>query len=194
VAGINLPPVLANLLGVFKGLFPQPAQPGQPAEAFGLRQLNNILLISVVLIACYLTIDVLRGIRVSGNELKIEYEAPDTAHAPGMLPELRDLAEYLATVAARNIFHPYEPKPVVVETPPEVVKTNQVKEKIANLKLVGISWLDTPESASAMIENKTTGVTQFLRAGDRIDDLTVKLIYADSIILQFEGEETEMKL
>ena len=53
-------------------------------------------------------------------------------------------------------------------------------EQTKDLKLVGISWLDSAESASAMIENTQSGVTYFLKSGEQINSVTVKQIFADS--------------
>jgi hypothetical protein len=191
---ISLPPFLSNFAGLFKGFFPQPAEAGRPAEAFGLKQLNQILLVTVILIVAYLAFDVTGGLKISQKELEFKVEPADMGQSAGFLPQLRELAEYISTVAERNIFHPFEAKKVEEKITPEEEKVVKISEKTSTLKLVGISWLDTPESASAMIENSTTSVTHFLKIGDKINDVTVKMIYADTIILTFEDEEMEMKL
>src|SRR3989338_1222822 len=64
ISGISLPPFLSNLSGLLKGFFPQPAEAGRPAEAFGLKQLNQILLVSVILIISYLAFDVAGGLKI----------------------------------------------------------------------------------------------------------------------------------
>jgi hypothetical protein len=45
-----------------------------------------------------------------------------------------------------------------------------------------------------MLEDTETGRTYFLRSGDKIQDFTVKTIYADRAILVFENEEISIKL
>ena len=54
--------------------------------------------------------------------------------------------------------------------------------------------MDTPESASALVENTISGVTYFLRRGEKINDVLIEDIFAESIIVSFQGEEMEMKL
>ena len=45
-----------------------------------------------------------------------------------------------------------------------------------------------------MVENQISGVTYFLGQGERINDVMIESIYADSIVVSYQGEEIEMKL
>jgi len=141
-------------------------------------------------------LDFTRGLNMSRQEVSFEQDYQPVSDQESFLPSIRDLAEYISVVSYRNIFQPYERKVVKAqeEVPEEMRGYERIVEQTKDLKLVGISWLDTPESASAMIENTTTGITQFLRAGEKIKNITIKAIYADSVTLSYEGQEMEMRL
>ena len=91
-----------------------------------------------------------------------------------------------------------ELKKLIKEAVREVLKEElgiqRVSTQTKDLKLVGISWFESPETASAMVENTVSGVTYFLKPGERLNDVTVKNIYAESIVVTYQGEELEMKL
>ena len=113
-----------------------------------------------------------------------------------LLPKFKEMVQYVDAVSRRNVFQPFERKVVEKEkdAPEELKGIEKIMDRMKELKLVGISWLDTPESASAMIENTTSGITYFLRTGDNIQGVKVKEIFVDSIIIVYDGEEMEMQL
>ena len=67
-------------------------------------------------------------------------------------------------------------------------------EQMAKYKLVGISWLDLPETASVMIEDMQKNKTFFLKQGEQLEGVTVKAIYTDRAVFSHENEETTIKL
>ena len=99
---------------------------------------------------------------------------------------MKDLAYYLDQVNLRNMFRPYEGK--------EKVGEQGLAQKMSKYKLVGIAWLDLPETASVMIEDTQSGMTYFLKEGEKLDDVTIKTIYTDRMVLTYENEEITIKL
>ena len=100
----------------------------------------------------------------------------------------KKLNDYLASISQRNIFQPYDEAQAkgAVEVAGE---SRRIAREVAGLKLVGISWLDSVDSASALIEDTQKKETYFLMRDEKIGDLTVSTIYADSVKLSHENEE-----
>ena len=65
---------------------------------------------------------------------------------------------------------------------------------MSKYKIVGIAWLDVPESATVMLEDTTTRMTRFLKEGDKIEDVIVKTIYTDRVVVGYANEEIVIKL
>lgn len=187
---LSLPSFLNQIPGVFKG---SAVGGGAVAASFGLKDINKVLLVGIVVVACFLVVSFLSGLNQVNKGFTITVESAP-ANTDQFTPQFKDLQEYITTIARRNIFQPFEPKLAEKETGERVAAVTPINEQTKDLRLVGISWLDTPESASAMIENTQSGVTYFLRSGEKINNITVKEIYADSIVISFGNEEMEMRL
>ena len=101
--------------------------------------------------------------------------------------------EYGAINGYYSTGNPKLPDFVAVEkSTVNVSKENRrVAQETKNLRLVGISWLDTVETASVMIEDTEKEVTYFLKEGEKIgnSDIVIKTIYAESTKLGYEDEE-----
>ncbi|HEC69950.1 MAG TPA: hypothetical protein ENI31_06695 [Candidatus Omnitrophica bacterium] len=100
---------------------------------------------------------------------------------------------YLEKVRKRDIFKmasqvKEEKKP----TSPEVKKASipSIAEKVKDLRLVGIAWSEDPD---VMIEDTKLKKTFFLKRGDYINDLEVRAIFKDKVVLGYESEEIELK-
>jgi len=107
-----------------------------------------------------------------------------------LFPVIEKVSYYLAKVDERNIFKPY----VKPEGSSEVItraqtSTLEIFKKIENIKLVGVSWMDKVETASVMLEDVQKKKTYFLQKGEKINDIFVKTIYADSALLGYKDEE-----
>lgn len=189
---IAMPPALANMLGLFRNFFGKV----QSGEAFGIRQVNIILVVVVMCGLAFFVLNILSGIRAANRPVHFSSTGRVDFVSDQLLPIVPELQRYISAVSFRNIFHPFEKKePELVEQNQEIPEVPQkLADKTQNLKLVGISWQDTPESASAMMENTETGITYFLRNGERVNGVNVKTIYANSVVLELDGNEMEMKL
>ena len=193
VSTVKIPPFVANLLKFFAN----PTSLFQPG-VFGLKSLNILLLVLIVIIGILFIFSFSSNLKHS--QKNIIFESPEGVVIGGgdLFPTFKKLSDYVQVISRRNIFQPWEEKieEEVIELPIELQGLDAIISRTEDLKLVGISWLDTPDTASAMIENTVSGVTYFLQIGEKIKgvDVMVEAIYADSIVVSFNGEEMEMKL
>jgi hypothetical protein len=193
---ISMPSFVQNFLAFCK----DPLACLRAPQSYGLKEIQKVLVILIVLVFLWASKDFIQGMEISQRALNLEsgvdMSASSLTGMKGLIPESKDIEEFLATIAQRNIFQPYEPKEKPVENAVAVVDLGiqKVIEQTKVLKLVGVSWLDTPESAAAMIENTESGVTYFLHTGEIVNNVVVEKIYADRIIVVYEGEEMELRL
>jgi hypothetical protein len=125
---------------------------------------------------------------------KARYEPPEET----AIASFGELSAYLQEVKTRDIFNQYEepkpPPPVVkkVEPPPPPPPPKvTVQEKAKDLKLLGISWGESPK---AMIKNNVTGEVLFLETGQKIKgtEIQVKSVDKDKVIIESDGDEMKM--
>lgn len=102
-----------------------------------------------------------------------------------MVPEIRSFLHYLEMVNRRNIFSPI----LLKEAKKTEIKSEQLREMIKDLNLVGISWGSEP---MAMIEDKKAKKTYFLKKGEPINKLFVDTIYENKVILSYEEKTVEL--
>lgn len=193
--GLPVPPSLTPAIKVAEKFFHQMAGLILPHMGFGIKELNRILLTAVICLFLFWVMIVMWGMQ--NLQKKIDYRvnnrsAMKSNETPDPIAQAKDVSVYLEPVMSRNIFQPFEKKAgdEVVVSP----GSRKIAVKIEKFRLVGISWLDSAESASVMIEDTESGITYFLKQGEKIKDVSVKAIFADQVILTFEGEERAMKL
>ncbi len=109
---------------------------------------------------------------------------------PTVLSSLKAPASYyLEKAGERDIFRmgmkPTAKTDEVINEP-----SSRVIQAVQDLGLVGISWSSDPD---AMIEDKKALKTFFVKEGDMIGNIAVEAIFKDKLILNFEGERTELK-
>jgi len=121
----------------------------------------------------------------------LNFEIKESA-ASSAIPEVSLLKAgtyYLGKARARDIF-----KMVLTseaEEPQETeITVSKILEASQNLKLVGISWSEDPD---VIIEDTNQERAYFLKRGQKINDLTVKAIFKDKVILSYNDEEVEIK-
>jgi len=194
VKSTGLPPIsvgslLAPLLGIFKG---KSFAPGADI-AFGPREVNRVLVLAVAIAVFLAFSSFFSGMKMLKQKVDFSIEAKAVQNEGAIIPPTKSIALYLNNIKTRNIFLPFEKKEVALEDT-LLPEARNITAMVKDLKLVGISWLDSPESASAMIEDTKTGNTYFLKQGDNVNDLTIKSIFADRIVLSYQGEELAIKL
>jgi hypothetical protein len=157
-----------------------------------LRPVINILLMIAIALSGYLVIDFVFG----SPDISHIYERPLSARQANGQGDFTKTAgqtflSYLAMVQRRNIF-----SPILIEgtqtsdidaQKQELKKT--ATELSANLRLAGISLSPEPQ---AMIENKETNETLFLKKGDMINKLMIEEIHPDRVVLSYEGQTIEL--
>ena len=159
------------------------------------KKINFVLIFGVVVAAIFLVKEVIAGTEylTKGVQFKVDQNAMTrNRKSEIIMPSVPRLSVYLAGVSQRNIFQPFEPADVKTATN-AVEKNGHITQKAATLRLVGVSWLDTVDSASVMIEDTEKKVTYFLKKGEKLGDIFVKTIYADSAVLGYENEEMTIK-
>ncbi len=110
-------------------------------------------------------------------------------------PNLKPLSNYHDKVDARDVFSPYvEPEPEEEKPEEKDLKKKAAPPKepdyMQALVLVGISWSNNPD---VIIQNTQLNRTFFVKTGDKIGEITVKKILKDRVILERNGEESELK-
>jgi len=176
-------PSFGNIFSFFKRfeLFSK-----SPSE-YSLKDINKVLIILIVIIGLFFTKSLISGMRNAGQNFDFSYSGEPVNSSKIGLPSLRDLAQYVQVISQRNIFQPYEKKVMAEAEVP--VENQKIKDKLQALRLVGISWLDSPDTATAMVEDQKTSITHFLRKGDSLGGVKVEEIYADRVKFRM-GDET----
>ncbi len=173
---------------------------------FNLRLLNRILIGVLILVVIGIASD-LNNTQTIPTDLMSQPEnlstsAGNQGEGEVKLASIGPLPDYLDEVAKRNIFAPM-PAPAQKPQGSELKQTTPVKplkpsppnslqilqEKVKTLKLVGISWGKDPV---AMIEDKTSKETSFLKTGDSINGVKVKAILRDRAILSHGDAEYDL--
>ncbi len=108
----------------------------------------------------------------------------------GISLPLKEYTFYIDTLVNRNIFNPAEEQPKVAA---QQFGITQIAEATKDLRVAGISWAEDPKQRYAMIEDGKTKVTYFLLEGDKILSCIVKAINKDKVILEYMGEEIELR-
>lgn len=155
-----------------------------------LKPVIRVLFMIAIVLTGYLVIDFI-------------FESPDINHiyerispAKDQLqediePAGRTFLSYLAMVQSRNIFSSLViegAQQVGIEEERKTIK-QEIAQLSAGLRLAGISLSPKPQ---VMIENKETNETLFLKKGDAINKLTIQKIFADRVILSYQGETIEL--
>jgi hypothetical protein len=160
-----------------------------------LKKVNVALVVILVICLGTLANEIWRGIKEANADISVSAKksGPGRIIRPEeLLPVFQKDSYYLSDLKRRNIFEPFEEeKTKSIED--VTVPKGKIAKETQNLKLVGISWMDKVETASVMIEDTDKKETYFLRTGEKIGNITVKTIYADSVELGYENEEIIIK-
>jgi len=171
---------------------------------FKLEWVNRVLIVLLIVVLGGIVSDAHNKTRAFPKNLIDSTEIPKTTMAEEPVESvrtvsLRPLEDYLKEAERRSLFLPAPPpkpeKPVAKNETPPPLKLQApdpsaiLREKVQPLKLVGISWGNKP---IAMIENKVTNETSFIKVGESINDVTVKAILKDRAILSYGDAEYDL--
>ena len=156
-----------------------------------VRTVNRVLMVLFVIAVLLVLNELVSGQNFLSKSQDIQIDKKMTKsvmNESNTIPSISGVEYYTAETKKRNIFQPFkegDSKSVV-----EVSGENQrMADQVQNLRLVGISWFETVDSASVMIEDVDKKTTYFLMKGDKMGDIYVKTIYADSVKLGHDNEE-----
>lgn len=162
--------------------------------SINVQQVNIFLVVCMVASFLFLGHEINNGMSLLRQTVELSADgtqAKDAVNA--FVPQLKSVAYYLDKSAFRNIFMPYQ-KEVVAPAEPTVTNKVTLEKKMAKFKIVGIAWLDVPESATVMLEDTSTRMTYFLKEGNKVEDIMVKTIYTDRVVFSHANEEITIKL
>ena len=160
------------------------------AFIFSMQALNQVLILGIVVCAAGLVYEIRSGLMLINREFNVSGDTKiPNAIAQITLPPGRDAQYYLEQVAARNIFRPTD-----AQAGGKTSGVQSLAKRLAKYKLVGVAWLDLPETASIMIEDTEQKTSSFLKQGEQLEGVTVKTIYTDRAVFGYENEETTIKL
>jgi hypothetical protein len=156
---------------------------------FTIGALNALLFAGVVFCIIALVFEMSSGFSLLHQSVEFPRESKtDVSLSDIALPSNQSADYYLQKINERNIFKPYVPKVA------QKAAIQGLVQKMSRYKLVGIAWLDLPETASIMIEDTKDNKTLFLKQGEQLEGVTVKTIYTDRAVFSHENEETTIKL
>jgi len=173
-------------------LSPSVARASQRRISVSVHQINVFLIAALLAGFLFLVNEIRSGNMLLEQDVAIEVDAAAPADAQAAaLPQMKNISYYLDRMSLRNIFQPYDKKAVEQK---EAAAHISLQTKMSKYKLVGVAWLDVPESATVMIEDTAKRETRFLREGDKIEDVKVKTIYTDRVVFSYANEEITIKL
>jgi len=165
------------------------APPKKFAFSFSVSMLNTILFLGIIACIVALFIEIRSGYSLISQAVEFPPESrPAAGLSDTALPSTPSADYYLRQTNERNIFKPYVPKVA------KKAAAQGLVQLMSRYKLVGIAWLDLPETASIMIEDTRKNETYFLKQGEQLEGVTVKAIYTDRAVFSHENEETTIKL
>ncbi len=167
-----------------------PASPKKKFQfTFSVGLLNTLLFFGIIACIIALALEMHNGFSLLGQPVEFTLGSKTGPSLSDVaLPSLQSADYYLKQINERNIFKPYVAKTAVKAAAQGLV------QQMAKYKLVGISWLDLPETASIMIEDIQKKTTFFLKQGEQLEGVTVKTIYTDRAVFSHENEEITIKL
>ena len=158
--------------------------------SFSIFSLNKILLVGIFVCVAILAFQLSTGMDLLKKKVNFANEVKVPAISEDVnLPQTKDVKFYVDSFGNRNIFKPYD-----ISLGKAAQAHPNLSKRLAKYKLVGLAWLDLPESASIMIEDSQSKTTYFLKNGEQLEGVTVKTIYTDRVVFSYENEETTIKL
>lgn len=165
----------------------------KPEKIIRFVNLNTVLILALLGVIIYSVQFFVKrpktAIDALEDKLKYQTKAP-VGKTQESVAEKRPSLEYFATqVEEKNIFSPATKEEAATQAPVEQgPKLDDIKSQ---LNLLGVISGDNPQ---AIIEDKKTQKSYFLNKGSKLDDIEVKDILENKVILSYKGQEFELVL
>jgi len=150
--------------------------------------LYRIVILASIFLFCLLVLEFARG-KAMFRPVVPRKPRRETVKVSSQRP--RPLAHYSGQVAARQLFAPSQGYGTPAASPGSDGSRVRLAELAQNLVLLGISLGREPE---AIIEDKTTNTTHFLKVGESLGQVRVESIAKGRVILSCGGEKLELVL
>ncbi|MFC1658262.1 hypothetical protein ACFL1D_02625 [Candidatus Omnitrophota bacterium] len=151
------------------------------------RSLEAFISVLIIYLVANFTISMINLNKSSSLTVEINKIA-----ASSKLPEaslIKAGSYYLSKARARDIFKMGLTSVAELSESTEM-PISKMLQASQNLQLVGISWSKDPD---VIIEDTKVDRAYFLKRGQKINDLTVKAIFKDKVVLSYNEEEIELK-
>ena len=165
-----------------------------PSTVIRLEYINIILAVALVGLAAYLVSYFVKkpadAVRSIEEKLKAEQTvALQKSGARESVADKRPPLSYFAEQAStKNIFNPLVKDETAAAPAEQGPKLEDIK---GQLNLIGIMGGERPQ---AIIENKKSQKTYFLYKGESFDDITVKDIFENKVVLDYKDQPFELVL
>ena len=103
VGAIAIPPFLQKILAIF-------SRSAQPSAGSGLRLVNWVLVVLILVLGLFFVKDFSRGVKESQSVVSAQIKQKSFNLESEVLPSVEDVGDYVAIVSERNIFRPFEKK------------------------------------------------------------------------------------
>ena len=156
------------------------------SAALTLHLTNRILVVAAIVLVGVFGFDFVRDKVNLKRNFALVTGVPELTKDDKIEPfvSTANFAAVLKEARKRNIF---TLTPEAKEEKKTVVKS---REKVTDLKLVGILWSNNPQ---AMVEDTKSGKTYLLNNGVQIKRWKIKNIYQDRVVLSGDEGETELR-
>jgi hypothetical protein len=181
------PGALAGRISFFKAYFKK----GMKISALNLNGLNKALLVILIILGVYVVGDMTIAYLGINRRLAevFSFSKLTATLSDNENVKLKAAAYYLDKAAKRNLFT-LTAKILTPDNSSNVSAGSPIALRAAALKLVGISWSDSPD---AIIEDSNMKKTFFVKSQDAINEFKVEEILRDKIILSYQNERFELK-
>lgn len=164
---------------------------------FEFKRLNKILMFACVVLVVYMGIYIAQYQKSAAQEI-VFANAPSGPAGQGEEASARSailgsdyLNAFLDKLHRRDLFKP------ITAARQEGQNMGTVEAKAAalikNLKLVGVSPSTNPAESYAMIEDSSTGVTNFFKKDDSVQGMHIAEIKNDRVILSYQDIQLELR-
>lgn len=171
----------------WKKIFPATIKFPEPDAAVINKILALVLLVSVIVFVFSVSSRHENAAKIAEAVSKIQ---ASSALGAKKVEPFKDLGYYLGEMQARDIFHP---APRAALPGPRRETSESFKKSAETLKLVGISWSDTPK-AMVLSQEEKDGKMYFVTQGQAIGStgIKVKEIHRNKVIIGDGKEEMEL--